>query len=202
MGNTRDNLVAGSLGLVHRIARRYTGRGVPREELVSAGTIALIRAASKFDPRRGTPFSSYAAWSVESAIIKALRTGSDLVRVPQEQRAEYPIEIVSMDAPVADDEGAESTLHEVIADPNQPLPDEGLLHMELRHRLAKALWPLDQRSRTVLVLHYGLFGADREYTLEEIAHRMGVSKQRVEQVRNRALRRLREKVDLYEEELV
>jgi RNA polymerase primary sigma factor len=202
MGNARDNLVAESLGLVHRIARRYAGRGVALEELISAGTIALIRAAGKFDRRRGTPFSSYAAWSVESAVIRALRTGGDLIRVPRDQRADHPIEIVSMDAPVMDDEGAESTLHEVIADPNQPLPDEELLHTEVRHRLAKALWPLDQRSRTVLVLHYGLFGADREYTLEEIAGRMGVSRQRVEQVRNRALRRLREKVDLYKAQLV
>ena len=76
----KDELVTANLGLVHALAMRYGGRGVPHEDLVQEGSVGLIRAAEKFDHRRGK-FSTYAVWWIRRSMRDAI-TASKVIRIP------------------------------------------------------------------------------------------------------------------------
>jgi RNA polymerase primary sigma factor len=83
----KDELVTANLGLVHALARRYPGRGAPFEDLVQEGCIGLIRAAEKFDYRRGLRFSTYAAWWIRRSLRDAIAS-SNMIRVPAKANRE------------------------------------------------------------------------------------------------------------------
>jgi RNA polymerase primary sigma factor len=77
----KDELVTANLGLVYALARNYRGRGVPFEDLVQEGSVGLIRAAEKFDYRRGLKFSTYAVWLIRRSMHDAI-SSSNVIRVP------------------------------------------------------------------------------------------------------------------------
>src|SRR6201985_235536 len=78
----KDRLVRCNLRLVASVARRHVGRGVPMEDLLQEGVVGLIRAAEKYDWRRGTRFSTYAVPWIRQAISQALANTSPLRRPP------------------------------------------------------------------------------------------------------------------------
>ena len=78
----RRRLVEGNLRLVVWIAKRYMGRGMPLADLIQEGNLGLLRAAEKFDHRRGLKFSTYATWWVRQAVTRALAEKRRLIRVP------------------------------------------------------------------------------------------------------------------------
>jgi RNA polymerase primary sigma factor len=78
----RTTLIRSNLRLVVSIARRYQGQGLPLADLVQEGTIGLIRAADKFDHRRGFKFSTYATWWIRQAISRALANTGRAIRLP------------------------------------------------------------------------------------------------------------------------
>ena len=81
----KDELVTANLRLVYAVAQRYRGRGVPLEDLVQEGAIGLVRAAEKFDHRRGLRFSTYAVWWIRRSIMDAL-TDAQAIRIPPAAR--------------------------------------------------------------------------------------------------------------------
>src|SRR5262245_54617708 len=81
----KDELVTANLRLVHALAQPYRNRGVPFEDLVQEGSLGLIRAAEKFDHRRGLKFSTYAAWWVRRSIMDAL-SNAQAIRIPPSAR--------------------------------------------------------------------------------------------------------------------
>src|SRR3954471_14815538 len=84
----KDRLVRSNLRLVASVARRYVGRGLPMEDLLQEGVVGLIRAAEKYDWRRGTRFSTYAVPWIRQAITHALANTSRMVRLPAPQHLE------------------------------------------------------------------------------------------------------------------
>jgi RNA polymerase sigma factor (sigma-70 family) len=97
---------------------------------------------------------------------------------------------LSLDTAPQDDAGEEMQLGRRVADAASASPEEELLRSEYAHRVEQALAPLDDREKEVLRLRFGL-GSDREYTLAEVAHRFNLSRERVRQIENRALKKLR-----------
>ena len=77
-----EQLVASNLRLVISVAARYRNRGLTPADLVQEGSIGLLRAAQKFDWRRGLKFSTYAVWWIEQAIVRAVDEGHNAIRVP------------------------------------------------------------------------------------------------------------------------
>jgi RNA polymerase primary sigma factor len=77
----KDELVTANLGLVYAVAQGYRGRGVPLEDLVQEGSVGLIRAAERFDHRRGLKFSTYAVWLIRRSMHDAI-TKSNVIRIP------------------------------------------------------------------------------------------------------------------------
>jgi RNA polymerase primary sigma factor len=77
----RREMIERNLGLVHSVARRYRGRGVPYEDLVQEGTVGLLRAVEKFDCGRGVRFSTYAIWPIRRAVTSAV-VDQRTIRIP------------------------------------------------------------------------------------------------------------------------
>ncbi len=95
----KREMIERNLGLVHSVARRYRGRGVPYEDLVQEGTIGLLRAVERFDHRRAVRFSTYAIWSIRRSLADAV-VDERAIRIPSNashrlamiQRAEHELE--------------------------------------------------------------------------------------------------------------
>jgi RNA polymerase primary sigma factor len=78
----KQQLVESNLRLVVQVARRYINRGLPLPDLIEEGNIGLLRAADKFDPDRGTRFSTYATWWIRQAVARALANQARTIRLP------------------------------------------------------------------------------------------------------------------------
>ena len=206
-------LVAAMRPLVSGMARRFEGR-VPRADLEQAGVIGLLRAARSFDPRQGTPFGGYAASFVMGEMLACVRQQATPVRVPRSVADDERAVTAAIDA-LTGDLGRSPTVDEIasrselgqdavldalrlrlaarpvpIHDVDQgelSLSDQALSQVEQRLDLGARLDRLDQRSRRVVVLRFGL-----ELSQREIADRLGISQMHVSRLLRASLATLAE----------
>jgi RNA polymerase primary sigma factor len=183
----REHLITANSRLVISVAKKYMGRGVPFLDLIQEGNIGLIRAAKKFDYRRGHKFSTYATWWIRQAVTRAIADQGRTIRVPVHmvQVARRPL---SLETPTDDEE--DSVLGDFIQDEEVPAPDETATYNLLREHLDTVLNSLPPREVRILQLRYGLLDG-QAYTLEEVGRKMGVTRERVRQIEAQALSRLR-----------
>ncbi len=183
-----ETLVSENMNYVRAMADRYRNRGVDFEDLVSEGCVAMIEAAGKYDPSRGNRFVSYAKPYMEKAmsrIVAASANGGMRVddQSPKYVRKQSPL---SVDAPVR--AGSKFTLLDILADPDAKQGDENTILKAMLEDLKAALATLDKRGRDVISAFYGLEHA--RLTMAEIAEDMGLRRERVRQIRDKALRKM------------
>lgn len=198
-----EALVTANLRFVVALAKSYRGRGLPLEDLINEGNLGLMRAAARFDDERGVRLVSYAAWWIRQAILAALaksgaagrsppsrpRRGNGTAARAARSRRRGPAP-VSLQEPAGGTDGG-TALVERVADPGADSPDAPLQRAALRRSLQAGLTFLPEREATALRLYYGLDGRGAR-TLRRIGEEMGVSRERVRQIKARGLSRLRE----------
>jgi RNA polymerase sigma-B factor len=210
----RERLIASHLPLVRSIASHHLGRGEELDDLVQVGSIGLVKASDRFDPKRGVAFAAFAAPAIEGEIRNHLRDRTHPVRIPREQerirgelryrRDELALAIgrdptvqelaVALGVEKGDIERAltverardsSSVASEVDAS-ELPADSEALTTSDDRLVLASSLRSLDERERRIVFLR---FHADM--TERQIAHEVGISQAHVSRLLSGALTKLR-----------
>jgi RNA polymerase primary sigma factor len=202
-GAARRQLVTANLRFVVAVAKRYRGRGVAFEELVNEGNVGLVRAAERFDERHGVRFVTYAAWWVRQAILAALsaaRPEAPAARKRNGRRAGVVresgsgrrraarVRFVSLDHPGPG--RRDGALEERVPDAGAADPGSSVERQALRDLLDAGLAFLPEREERVLRGYFGLDGRPAR-SLERLGRELGVSGERVRQLKDRALDRLR-----------
>lgn len=188
-----NRMVEANLRFVVSMARRYQGHGMTQEDLVSEGNIGLIKAAKKFDATRGLRFVTYASVYVQKQMEKAIAKEEAGQRAQTYRNGDSR----SVDAPLGSKNGM--SLLSVLADKNTPLTDERVYNETLTTAIEKALDTLDERERNIIDAFFGI-GRDH-LTMAEIAVDMGLRRERVRQIRDKAVRRLKKNYRRFLEEL-
>ena len=172
-----------NLRLVAHIAKKYQNVDEDMEDLISIGTIGLIKAVNTFDSDKTIKLSSYASKCIENELLMMLRGRKKKARE------------VSLYEPIGmDKEGNEISLLDVIENEQTDVLDR----MELKQNVGKLGTLLDarltDREREIICMRYGLSG-DREITQREIGNMLGISRSYVSRIEKRALCKLREGFD-------
>lgn len=173
----RNLLIEHNLRLVAHILKKFDGTGEDTDDLISIGTIGLIKAINTFDPDKGAKLATYAARCIENEILMHLRAS-------RKNKGE-----VSLYDPIGmDKEGNEITLLDVLGTEPEIVQEivEGRFEED---RLRERVKRLSPRERNVLVLRFGLFNSFRK-TQREIARMLGISRSYVSRIEKRAIQKL------------
>jgi len=178
-GTAADTLITHNLRLVVYIARKFESSGVGIEDLISIGTIGLIKAVRTFCPDRQIKLATYSSRCIENEILMYLRKNS-------QKRSE-----ISIDEPLnVDWDGNELLLSDILGS------DPDVVHRDLeaqaeRQQLLTCVAKLPPRERRIMELRFGIYG-HREHTQKEVADKLGISQSYISRLEKRIIRRLRE----------
>ena len=184
-----NRLIEANLRFVVVIARQYQGQGLSMEDLVSEGNLGLMKAARKFDATRGLRFVNYAVVFIRQQIEKAVRKESDEQRVESTRDGQTR----SVDAPLGSK--ANVSLLSVLVNADSPQADQRVYNASLEDAIERSLQTLNERETIVVNAYFGI-GEERQ-TMAEIAERMSLKRERVRQIRDRAVRRLKKNMKLF-----
>lgn len=174
----RNILIERNLRLVAHIVKKYSSTVNDCDDLISIGTIGLIKAISTFNQDKGIRIATYAARCIENEILMYMRTSK---KVQSEVFLQDPIGV--------DREGNEIALIDIIGNENDAVTDEVELKIQVKKLYNKMKSVLKNREKTVLELRYGLFNGTIK-TQREIAKMLGISRSYVSRIEKKALKKL------------
>ena len=178
----RDDLITHNLRLVVYLAKKYENTGVPAEDMISIGTIGLIKAVNTFEPTKNIKLATYASRCIENEILMYLRKSSN-----RRQDA-------SIDEPLnTDNDGNELLLMDVLTS-DQPQVGEELERSAEHAALHRAVARLTPRERRIMELRFGL-NRETEHTQKEVADQLGISQSYISRLEKRIIRRLRRELE-------
>ena len=174
----KGELIKHNLRLVVYIARKFDNTGVDGDDLVSIGTIGLIKAINSFRADKNIKLATYASRCIENEILMYLRRTARL-------KSE-----VSFDEPLNTDwDGNELLLSDVLESNDEPVGRD-LERLEDEKTVREAVAGLDKREREIIEMRYGLTGR-RELTQKEVADKLGISQSYISRLEKRIIERLR-----------
>ena len=171
-------LIERNLRLVAYIAKKYASMDRDMEDLISIGTIGLIKAVDSFDESKGIRLASYASRCVENELLMNFRARKKTAR-----------DVYLYDTIGSDKEGNEISLIDIIEYEDEDIPERLTREQHLRKLKGFMNEVLTKREREILGLRYGLDG-QREWTQREVAQRYGISRSYVSRIEKKALLKL------------
>ena len=183
--DAKNILVERNLRLVAHIVKKYVNTGREIDDLISIGTIGLIKAIITFDESKGTRLATYAARCIENEILMTIRASK---KTKTEVSLHDPIGI--------DKEGNEISLIDILGSDSDIILDEVELKIQINKLYQRMDTALKKRERLVIELRYGLLNGISK-TQREIADMLGISRSYVSRIENRAIKKLHK--ELYNE---
>lgn len=200
-------LLVGNLRFVITVSKQYQNQGLDLSDLIAEGNLGLMKAIENFDWTKRLRFISYAVWWVRQSILQSLNENARTIRLPvnvvqelyrakkelEKAGVELPEKMVNLpytinlDNPLNEDG---DTLLDILTNPNADLADKNLSSEDtLKEKLLNMLNVLDDREKVIIEDYFGLSGSTR--TLEDIGTDFDLTKERVRQIKEKALRKLR-----------
>ena len=208
-----SELVSANLRFVISVAKDYQNGGLPLADLISEGNYGLMVAAKRFDHTKGYRFISYAVWWIKQSILQSLNENARMVRLPANIISKITKSRKELEKTIFNDDYVESNLSfeneypyvlslssqlnedgdqliDVIEDTSIKRPDDELINdIDMKYEINKALSFLSERERNIIECYFGLNG--EKMTLEIIGEEYGLTKERVRQIKEKAIRSLR-----------
>lgn len=200
-------ILEGNLRFVITVAKQYQNQGLDFPDLIAEGNLGLMKAIQSFDWNKDLRFISYAVWWVKQSILQSLNDNARTIRLPVNvvqdlHRAKKEVEnkggiledkfanlpsIIDLDMMINEDG---DTLVDVIKNENAESPEAFFNNKDVvKKQLVQLLDMLDERERTIIEDYFGISGTPR--TLEDIGEDFNLTKERVRQIKEKALRKLR-----------
>ncbi|WP_341443331.1 MULTISPECIES: RNA polymerase sporulation sigma factor SigE [Lactonifactor] len=183
----RSRLIEHNLRLVVYIAKKFDNTGVGVEDLISIGTIGLIKAINTFNPTKKIKLATYASRCIENEILMYLRRNN---KTKMEVSIDEPLNV--------DWDGNELLLSDILG------TDEDVIYRDIeneveRKLLGKAIGKLSAREQTIIKLRFGINMPDgREKTQKEVADLLGISQSYISRLEKRIMKRLKKEIVRYE----
>jgi len=205
--NINKELLEGNLRFVITVAKQYQNQGLDFPDLIAEGNLGLMKAIKNFDWNKDLRFISYAVWWVKQSILQSLNENARTIRLPTNvvqdlHRAKKEVDkkggeldskfaslpsMMDLDMDI-NEEG--DTLFDVLKNDDADMPDEAFNTKDiLKTKLLGLLTCLDEREKTIIEDYFGLSGSPR--TLEDIGGDFNLTKERVRQIKEKSLRKLR-----------
>lgn len=203
----KKEILEGNLRFVITVSKQYQNQGLDFPDLIAEGNYGLMKAIENFDWSKKLRFISYAVWWVRQSILQSLNENARTIRFPvnvvqelhkakkelDNANVELPEKFVNLpytvnlDSPLNEDG---DTLMDILNNPNADLADANMnTEQTLKDMLICMLDVLDERERVIVEDYFGLSGSTR--TLEDIGNDFDLTKERVRQIKEKALRKLR-----------
>ena len=176
--NAKSALIEHNLRLVVYIAKRFDNTGVGVEDLISIGTIGLIKAINSYNPEKNIKLATYASRCIENEILMYLRKNN---KIKTEVSIDEPINI--------DSEGNDLSLGDILGTDNDSIY-KSIEDEENKKILKNAIQGLNKREKTIMQLRYGFDGKD-ELTQKEVADRLGISQSYISRLEKKVINNLR-----------
>lgn len=179
----RDKLIEHNLRLVAHIVKKYNIADKETDDLISIGTIGLIKAIDTFDDEKGIRLATYASRCIDNELLMMLRSGKRISK-----------EVYLYDPIGSDREGNEINLLDIIEEAEIDVVENIVLEDDIKKLYNMIGKVLTDREREIICLRYGLSN-HREVTQREIANKLGISRSYVSRIEKKALKKLKECFD-------
>ena len=178
----RNILIEHNLRLVAHVCKKYANSNVDQDDLISIGSIGLIKGINSYDVHKNIKLSTYISKCIDNEILMYLRS---IKKLNSEVYLEDPIG--------KDKDDNTITLKEILENDDKPIEEEIELKLRIKKFYEKIKSSLQERERTILELRFGLNGAEPQ-TQHEIAKEMGISRSYVSRIETKAINKLAKEI--------